>query len=213
MDQQVLIERLTPKECNLIQETSTEGNKELYLSGVFMQAEQKNRNGRTYPLNEMQNAVTLLQETIKERGNVMGELDHPSNLVVSLDRVSHLITEVHMKGNDVYGKAKIIDTPCGIICKQLLEAGVQLGVSSRGAGAVNESGNVSGFQVVTIDIVANPSANANPTAVYEGFEGSKQGQKVITLAESVVHDDAAQKYLKKEILKFLSSMSHGFTKK
>lgn len=204
MKTQVLIESMSNGSHNLITESSTDG-KGLYLSGCFMQAETRNRNGRIYPLTEMQTAVEQLNKMIKEEGSVWGELDHPPSLQVASDRVSHEITELRIDGNMVFGKAKILPTPMGNIAKVLMtESKKKIGVSSRGAGEVNENGIVSGFNLVTIDLVGTPScSSAYPTSIYESIERAKNGQQIITLAESVVHDDAAQKFLVKEIMKML----------
>ena len=199
-----LVEELTPTEANIVTESSADG-KSAYLSGVFMCAEEKNRNGRIYPLNEISEAVKIAQGVIKERNGIMGELDHPQTLSINLDRVSHVITEMRMDGNKAIGKAKLLDTPMGNIAKEIIRAGVGLGVSSRGAGTVTESGGVSGFQFITIDIVATPSANAYPSTVYESLQMSKTGHNILSLAESMQHDPKAQEYFKKEIMKWLAT--------
>jgi hypothetical protein len=205
MNQQLLVEELTPAVAGLIQESSTDG-KNVWLNGIFMQAELKNRNGRVYPLHEISAAVQKANEAIKQGNGILGELDHPQNLTINLDRVSHLITEMRMEGSNVIGKAKLLDTPMGSIAKTLAQAGVALGVSSRGAGAVNESGGVSNFNFITVDIVAQPSAiNAYPSTVYESLEHSKSGHNILSLAEQVQHDPAAQKYLKEEIMKWINT--------
>jgi len=135
----------------------------------------------------------------------MGELDHPESLNINLDRVSHVITDIRLEGNNAIGKAKLLDTPMGQIAKELAKSGVALGVSSRGAGQVNE-GQVSGFQFVTVDIVAQPSApNAFPNTVYESLEYAKNGHNIMDLAEAVREDVAAQKYLKKEIMNWIKT--------
>lgn len=200
----LLIEELMPSECHLVQESSTDG-KSLWLSGIFMQASIKNRNGRVYPVNEITTAVEGALQRIREQNGIMGELDHPQSLQINLDRVSHVISELRMQGPDAYGKAKLLNTPMGNIARELIHSGVKVGVSSRGAGNVNEGGDVSGFQFVTVDIVAQPSApGAYPGSIYESLELAKNGRNIITLAEDVRSDPAAQKYLKKEILKWLS---------
>lgn len=202
---QLLIEELNPSECNLITEASDTG-KDMWLSGIFMQANIKNRNGRLYPINEISAALKGAEQRIREQKGLLGELDHPQTLTINLDRVSHVITEMAMKGNNAHGKAKLINTPMGNIAKELIRSGVALGVSSRGAGTVNESGGVSGFQFVTVDIVAQPSApNAYPSAVYESLLMAKNGQKILGLADAVKHDDKAQSYLKEEVIKWLKT--------
>lgn len=203
MEQQILIETILPTEAEIIAESDNTG-KNTWLSGVFMQAAIKNRNGREYPLSEISKAVGVANKTIAENNGIFGELDHPQSLTINLDRISHVITEMNMNGNNAIGKAKLLDTPNGKIAKELVKSGVKLGVSSRGAGAVNESGGVSDFNFITVDIVATPSApGATPTAVYESMIHSKNGKEAISLAEEMKNDPAAQKYFKKAILKFL----------
>lgn len=209
----LLIEQLTPSECNIIEQTSSD-DKNHWLTGIFMQAGIKNRNGRVYPLSEMNAAVQQAQKIIQERNGIFGELDHPDKLTINLDRVSHAITELHMQGNNVIGKAKLLPTPMGQIAKTLLESGVRYGVSSRGSGTVSESGDVSSFAFVTVDLVATPSApDAMPSSIYESLDSSQHGKNALKLSEFVIHDEAAQKYLKREIMKFISEMSNHFTKK
>lgn len=205
MTQVLLTEMLQPSECHLIKESSQDG-KSMWLSGIFMQGNIKNRNNREYPLNEISNAVQDFKKRITESNGILGELDHPQSLTINLDRVSHIITDIWMVGNNAYGKAKIIEsTPMGAIAHSLINAGVKLGVSSRGAGNVNESGLVSSYNCVTVDIVSNPSApNAYPGTIYESLDSSRQGRQVLTLAEQVQQDPKAQEYLKKEIMKWLS---------
>lgn len=204
MDTQILCEELTPTEANLMMEASQDG-KSAWLSGIFMQADIQNRNGRNYPLAELTNAVNSASQRIQESKGIMGELDHPESLNINLDRVSHVITDIRLEGNNAIGKAKLLDTPMGQIAKELAKSGVALGVSSRGAGQVNE-GQVSGFQFVTVDIVAQPSApNAFPNTVYESLEYAKNGHNIMDLAEAVREDAAAQKYLKKEIMDWIKT--------
>ena len=206
MSGKLLIESLGATEANIVTE-SVNGTKDVFLHGVFMQAEQKNRNNRVYPLGEMCTAVSAINEHIKEYGGVFGELDHPENrLSIAMDRISHVITEMYMDGNNVIGKAKLLDTPMGLIAKEIAKSGARYGVSSRGYGQVNESGTVSGFKLVTVDIVANPSAHgAMPNTIYESLQNYKNGE-VLTLAEAVRHDPEAQKYFKKEMQKIISEI-------
>ena len=204
MDTQLLVEELTPTEANLIQESSTDG-KNTWLSGIFMQADIKNRNGRNYPLTELAAAVDSACQRITESKGIMGELDHPESLTINLDRVSHIITDIRLEGSNVIGKAKLLDTPMGAIAKTLAESGVALGVSSRGAGQVNE-GQVSGFQFVTVDIVAQPSApEAYPSTIYESLQHARSAHNILDLAEAVREDASAQDYLKKEIMKWINT--------
>ena len=201
----LLTEDLSSDQCGLIQESSQDG-KNLWLSGIFMQADVRNRNNRIYPLTEMQSAILSAQSIIKENGGIFGELDHPNTLAVSSDRISHAITELKLEGSNVYGKAKILPTPMGNIAKALIESGVRVGVSSRGAGNVDEGGIVNGFGLITVDLVTNPSApGAYPMSVYESLDLAKNGNKIMTLSEQVQHDADAQKYLVSEITKWINT--------
>jgi len=194
---------------NIIVETS-EDKKKLYLKGVFMEAEQKNHNGRTYQKDQIAGAVNRINEAASQGRHILGELDHPSDsLEVKLSNVSHKITEMSMQGNNAIGKAEILEgTPNGQIAKGLIEAGITLGVSSRGNGSVNEStGIVEVYDFVTVDLVANPSAiNAYPTSIRESIEMHKNGYRLIDLAEANIYDEKAQKYFQREIRNFIKSM-------
>ena len=145
------------------------------IEGVFAQAEQKNRNGRIYPRPIMESAVDkYVTEQVAQKRSV-GELNHPEGPTVNLDKVSHLITQLEWKGNDVIGKAQILDTPMGQIVKGLLEGGVQLGVSTRGMGSLESKGGANyvrdDFILNTVDIVQDPSAPAAfVNGIMEGVE-------------------------------------------
>lgn len=210
MSSVILTEELLPTECRLVQESTADG-KTMWLNGICMQSSIKNRNGRNYPLQEIAVAVDAAKSRIKECNGIFGELDHPQSLTINSDRISHVIVEMWMHGKDAYGKAKLLNTPMGLIAQELLRSGVKIGVSSRGAGNVNESGDVNGFQFITYDIVITPSApNAYPSTVYESLEQAKAGKKIVSLAEAVREDKAAQQYFKREILKWLNEA--GFKK-
>jgi hypothetical protein len=206
MSQLVLIEELMPNQAQIIEESSSDG-KNHYLNGIFMQAELQNGNGRVYPLHEITAAVEAAQEKIKQGMFIAGELNHPNDLQINLERVSHVITELRMDGNNAVGKMKLLNTPMGLIAKNLLDGGLKLGVSSRGSGSVTE-GKVSGFQFLTVDIVSTPSApDAYPQSIRESLEMAKNGAQIKTLAEAVLHDQAAQKYLTKEIAAFINALT------
>tara|TARA_Y100000593_G_scaffold85660_1_gene163040 strand:- start:94 stop:711 length:618 start_codon:yes stop_codon:yes gene_type:complete len=155
----------------------TEGKgKDMKIQGVFMQAETKNRNGRVYPLDVLQKEVTRYSKELVEKKRAFGELGHPEGPTVNLDRVSHLIEELVPEGNNIIGKAKILDTPNGKIVKELLNAGAKLGVSSRGMGTLEKRGQTNyvknDFYLATAgDIVADPSA---PQAFVEGIMEGKE---------------------------------------
>jgi hypothetical protein len=150
--------------------------KNLYIHGIFMQSNTKNKNGRIYPKQIMENEVSRYNKEFVSTNRAVGELNHPDTPSVNLDKVSHKITELRMDGNNVIGKAQIIETlPMGAIAKGLLEAGVQLGVSSRAVGSCKKVGGLNevqkDFRLSTIDIVADPSApEALVTNLYEGAE-------------------------------------------
>lgn len=204
-----LIETIEPEAGNIITEAVNDknGNKKFCLKGVFMQANVKNRNGRVYPLSEISNAVNNAANSIKTHGGIFGELDHPAQLTINMDRVSHVIKELYMDGGNAVGKAELLDTPMGQIAKTLAESGARYGVSSRGTGDVGDDGNVSKFNFVTIDLVITPSApGAMPDPLYESLQQDINGRNIISLAESVKHDPKAQEYLKKEIIKFFSNI-------
>jgi len=202
---QLLFEELTPSQAGLIRESSQDGQ-HMWLNGIFMQGGIKNRNGRLYPMNEINAAVQTANQRIKESNGIFGELDHPQTLTINLDRISHVITELRVEGSNAIGKAKLLNTPMGNIARELANSGVALGVSSRGAGQVMEDGGVQGFNFVTVDIVAQPSApNAYPSTVVEGLEFAKNGHNILELSEAVKHDPAAQKYFKREIEKWLNT--------
>ena len=205
---QLLIEQLIPSEGNIITESKNNG-KDVWIQGIFMQADTVNRNGRNYPLNEMVTAVNQANVLIKENGGIFGELDHPQTLTINMDRISHAITELYMDGSNAMGRAKLLNTPMGLIAKELAKSGVRYGVSSRGAGTVNESGIVSGFGVVTVDLVCTPSAQgATPTAVYESLMESVNGRDIISLSKQVQEDDSAQAYFTTEIMKFIKGIKY-----
>lgn len=192
-----------------LMESGEGASKKHYLSGVFMEAEKKNRNGRVYQIAEMTREVDRIQAAINEGRHMLGELDHPAgSLEISLKNVSHKITEMKMVNGQAVGKAEILEkTQSGAILKGLVESGVQVGVSSRGKGQLDESGRVSNFQLVTIDAVAVPSAhNAYPTSIMESLEAYHRGEIVNDLAEAVIHDSNAQKYFLKEVQQFIRSM-------
>lgn len=201
-----LYEYMSFDRANIVLERANDG-KDLFMKGIFIQGNVKNQNQRVYPLNEINNAVTQINERIKRGETVLGELDHPEELSINLDRVSHLIQDMWMEGNDGHGKLKIIPTPTGNIVKTLLEAGAKLGVSSRGSGNVGNDGRVSEFEIVTVDIVAQPSApNAYPKTIYESLFNMRGGQVMYDLAADATHDAVAQRYLAKDIVKFIKEL-------
>ena len=196
-------------QIELINEDAPDGSgKSLYMKGICIQGNQRNANERVYPTREIARAVGTINEQIKNGQSVLGEVDHPDDLKVNLDRVSHMIQHMWMDGDDGYGKLKILPTPMGQLVKTMLDAGVKLGVSSRGSGNVNDhTGHVSDFEIVTVDVVAQPSApNAYPTAVYEGLMNMKYGHRVLEIAKEAGSDDKVQRYLKQEIKRLIKDL-------
>jgi hypothetical protein len=201
-----LQEHLTFDAARIIVE-GVEG-KDLYMKGICIQGGVKNANERVYPVSEIENAVKTLNEQIVTGHSVLGEVDHPEDLKINLDRVSHMITEMWMDGPNGFGKLKILPTPMGNLVRTMLESGVKLGVSSRGSGNVNESnGHVSDFEIVTVDVVAQPSApNAYPKAIYEGLMNMKYGHRVMEMARDAGKDNKVQRYLKNEITRLIKDL-------
>ena len=158
-------------------ETTKSGKKSLYIEGVFLQGEIKNRNGRMYPMETLRREVSRYNENHVQAGRALGELGHPDGPTVNLDRVSHKIVSLKESGSNFVGKAKILNTPMGKIASSLIEEGVKLGVSSRGIGSLRttkEGTNIVGddFMLATAaDIVADPSA---PDAFVEGIMEGKE---------------------------------------
>jgi hypothetical protein len=204
-----LREQLTYDQASIVTEAKDDGRggKSLYMEGIFVQGDKRNQNQRVYPINEISRAVKSIQERIDQGYSVLGEADHPEDLQVNLDRVSHVIEKMWMNGKDGYGRLKLLPTPMGNICKTLLENGVKLGVSSRGSGNVNEGGHVSEFEIQTVDIVANPSApDAYPDPLYEAIMNGRRGNILLDVASAVNNDKVAEQYLQKEVLKFIESL-------
>ena len=154
-----------------------DGKKSMFIEGIFLQGNLKNRNGRFYPVETLQKEVNRYTESFISKGRALGELGHPDGPTVNLDRVSHKIVDLHKEGTNFIGKAKLLDTPMGKIAQSLIDEGVQLGVSSRGMGSLRDTNE--GYKVVgedfmlatAADIVADPSApDAFVNGIMEGFE-------------------------------------------
>ena len=202
-----LYEYLAPQHAGLKLMESEDG-KDLFMQGLFIQGVVENQNGRVYPRDEIQRAVENVRTRLGGGETVMGELDHPEELQINLDRVSHIITDMHMDGDNGMGKLKIIETPMGNIASALLKAGAKLGVSSRGSGNVNDSGKVSDFDIVTVDIVAQPSApDAYPTTIYESLFNMRGGETIFNTAAALTHDKSAEKHLMSEITRFIKELN------
>lgn len=205
-----LKENLTFDRANIVVESVKEDGdkKSLYMKGIFIQGGIKNANERVYPVSEIESAVQTLNEQITTGYSVLGEVDHPDDLKINLDRVSHMITQMWMDGANGFGKLKILPTPMGQLVTTMLESGVKLGVSSRGSGNVNEAdGRVSDFEIITVDVVAQPSApNAYPKAIYESMLNMKYGHKTLMIAKEAQDNKKVQKYLQSEVMRLINDL-------
>lgn len=158
----LLIEQSVSDSINLITEAASDGKKQLYISGVFAQAEKKNRNGRIYPKSVMESSINTYIENYVNKSRALQEISHPENRPqVKPELAQHLITELRFKGNDVYGKARVLETPQGQVLAGLLNGGVKMGVSTRGLGTVLEKNGStfvnSDYVIMAIDAVTDPS--------------------------------------------------------
>jgi len=206
-----LKEHLTFDRANMVVESVSEQGsdlKTLYMKGIFIQGGVKNANERVYPVAEIETAVDTLNKQIQEGYSVLGEVDHPDDLKINLDRVSHMITSMWMDGANGFGKLKILPTPMGQLVRTMLESGVKLGVSSRGSGNVSDAdGKVSDFEIITVDIVAQPSApNAYPKAIYESLMNMKHGHKVLDIAREARGNKKVQSFLGEEVKRLIKEL-------
>lgn len=177
--------------------------KNLYMSGICIQGGIRNANQRIYPVNEITKAVKTVNDQISNGYTIWGECDHPDDLKINLDRITHMITEMWMDGPNGYGKLKILPTAMGSIVKTLIESGGKLGVSSRGSGNVSDDGNnsVSDFEIITVDIVATPSGpGCYPTPIYEHLLNTSGGYRAMQVASEVRNDPLAQKYIAESLI-------------
>jgi hypothetical protein len=205
---QYLRENLSFDQARVVLESDDKDGKNLYLKGISIQGGIRNANQRVYPVSEITNAVKTLNDQIQNGYSVLGEVDHPDDLKVNLDRVSHMMTDMWMDGPNGYSKMKILPTPMGNLIRTMLEAGVKLGVSSRGSGNVNEgTGEVADFEIITVDIVAQPSApGAYPTPIYESLMNMRGGYSSFRVAQEVKEDPKAQKYLREAMLNIINGL-------
>jgi len=202
-----LRENLSFTQANIVLENANEG-KDLYMKGICIQGGVRNANQRVYPVDEIGRAVKTLNEQISGGYSVLGEVDHPEGLNINLDRVCHMVTEMWMDGPNGYGKLKILPTPMGQLVRTMLESDCKLGVSSRGSGNVVEgSGEVSDFEIITVDVVAQPSApGAYPTPIYEHLMNARGGYKAYELAQATKEDTKAQRYLKESLVNIINRL-------
>jgi hypothetical protein len=202
----MLLEYIRPDAAQLTLLESN-GSKDICMAGLFIQGDVQNQNGRVYPAEEIARAVQTVTERLHKGETVMGELDHPEELQINLDRVSHFITEMKVDGSNGYGKLKLVETPMGNIARALIQAGAKLGVSSRGSGNVGDNGRVSDFEMITVDIVAQPSApDAYPKTIYESLFNMRGGEVIHRMATEAVHDPKAHTQLAKDILSLIREL-------
>ena len=192
-----LIKEINESVSYLTEETEG-GKKNLFITGPFLQTEQKNRNGRVYLKEVMAKEVARYTEQYINKNRAFGELGHPDTPSINLDRVSHMIVDLKQEGNDWIGKAKILDTPMGNIAKNLIEGGGQLGVSSRGMGSIKQQNGVNVVQddfylATAADIVADPSA---PDAFVRGIMENKEWM-IVNGVWTEMDQDLAQRSIKK----------------
>jgi hypothetical protein len=204
-----LAEHLSYDQAQIVLESEegSDGKKSLHLNGICIQGDIRNQNQRVYSSQEIGKAVKTLNEQISGGYSVLGEVDHPQDLKINLDRVSHMITKMWMDGPNGYGKLKILPTPMGQLIETMLTSGVKLGVSSRGSGEVDQTGNVQGFEIITVDIVAQPSApGAYPTPVYEHLMNQSGGYNALKIAQEVRGDIKAQQYIAESLKRIISGL-------
>jgi hypothetical protein len=202
-----LKENLTFDRAQMVVESAPDG-KNLYMKGIFIEGGVKNANQRVYPVHEIEKAVGTINEQVKNGNSVLGEVDHPDDLKINLDRVSHMIENMWMDGPAGFGKLKILPTPMGKLVEAMITSGVKLGVSSRGSGNVNESnGHVSDFEIITVDIVAQPSApHAYPKAIYEGLMNMRGGSQIFEMARDATTDQRVQKHLQQAMVGLIKDL-------
>jgi len=207
-EKQYLSEVIMTDGKSLVTEAATDNSGFYYLKGVFLEGERENHNGRVYPQDVISMAVQQIDQKIKAHGPVAGECDHPEGLNINFDRISHVITEMHEDGANGVGTIKVIKAGLGLIVGGCIEAGLQVGVSSRGSGNIDGSGRVSDFDIVTVDIVANPSAHSAYPAMSlaESLKLNNHGVEAVYLSEFVKSDPAAQRYFEQEITRFLTDV-------
>ena len=203
-----LREHLSFDQARVVLESDEKDGKNLYLKGIAIQGGIKNANQRVYPVSEITKAVRTLNDQLTNGYSVLGEVDHPDDLKVNLDRVSHMITEMWMDGPNGYSKMKVLPTPMGNLIRTMLESGVKLGVSSRGSGNVDDrTGEVADFEIITVDIVAQPSApGAYPTPVYEHLMNNRGGYAAWRTAQEVKQDPKAQQYIKESLINVIKGL-------
>ena len=211
-----LITELT-EDVKYIKENVGNGEKTYFIEGIFMQSETKNRNGRIYPQGTLLKECKRYITEYVDKGRALGELNHPTGPTVNLDRVSHIVKELHEDGRNIYGKAKVLDTPMGRIVKNLIDEGAQLGVSTRGMGSLKAKNGYQevqeDFMLAAIDIVADPSApNAFVNGIMEGrewiFENGLWSERQLEASRRLIKQ-SSKRDLNKNIVKIFEQYFKG----
>ena len=196
---------------------SSEGKKNYFISGIFMQAEQKNRNGRIYPMDVLSPKVDSYVSDFVDKNRAFGELNHPQGPTVNLDRVSHLVKDLQCEGTNFNGKAKVMDTPMGKIVQNLMDEGAKLGVSTRGMGSLKSQNGVNmvqpDFMLAAVDIVADPSA---PDAFVDGIMEGKEWiweNGLLKEREISIYQEQIQKTSSRNMKKEFSRLFEDFLRR
>lgn len=208
----LLIETLDNDSLQVL--TEGEGSEKTYrIKGIFAQSQVKNRNGRIYPKSILEREINKYNTEKVKTKRALGELEHPQGPNINLDRCSHLIESLEFQGNDVYGVAKILDTPCGRIVKALIKEGIVLGVSTRSLGTVTNEMVNSDLIVKAVDIVSDPSApSAFVDSIYESKEWIINGNDIVEVAVSNLRkklDKSGSKLATKYLKEFINDIGKG----
>lgn len=204
-------ECITPDLNVLIEKNEKTGEKNTYIEGIFAQSEVENRNKRIYPKPILEKAIGSYVKEFVQTGRSVGEMEHPEGPQINLERISHRITNLEFKGNDVYGKALILNTPMGNIAKGLIEGGVKLGVSTRGVGSVSTKNGKTyvkeDFILGAVDIVQDPSAHqAFVEGIMEGreyfMEGNQLVERTVDQIKKTIHNTPSKKMVEAQIKAF-----------
>jgi hypothetical protein len=209
----LMVEHVDRDSLQIINESAEDGTKFWKIRGPFLQSECKNRNGRIYGKGLLEREVNRYVEERVKTNRAMGELDHPPTPALSLDRVSHLIEDLRMEGNDAIGTAKILNTPTGKIAAALLEGGVKLGVSSRGVGTLKGEFVNEDYNLICVDIVGDPSAmNAYVDGIFENKEYIIDGNEIVEQAIEKLEKETAKhgsKHILEAMKRFLADIRNS----
>lgn len=207
----LLHETILPASKPVIAEVKEESSQKFYyLNGLFIEGETRNHNGRIYPRDEIERAVRSVNEKIASHGPIAGELDHPPGIQINADRVAVAITSMKMDGNNGYGSMRVVPAGLGLVVEGMIKAGINLGVSSRGTGRVDSNGRVAEFDIITVDVVINPSApNAYPQATLaEAIQGHRLGNELSGIAQYLHDTPKAQKMIVEDFRRIIAEIKN-----